>query len=70
VPAQAKITGLQHLKFTTFDLGQILFGSGGCGQLLKYNGRYVEIRVAVVQYQSVIPYLVETLLRRIFRLNY
>ncbi len=56
-------------KVTTFDLGQILFGSGGCGQLLKYNGRHVEIRVAVVQYQSVIPYLVETLFWRIFRLT-
>lgn len=53
-----------------FDLRQILSGLAGCGQLLKYNQAHVEIRVVVVQYQSVIPYLVETIFWRIFRLTY
>ena len=53
-----------------FDLRQILSGLTGCGQLLKYNRAHVEIRVAVVQYQSVIPYLVETIFWRTFRLTY
>ncbi len=37
--------------------------------LLKYNSRDVEAQVVAVQYQAVIPYLVETVVRRILRLN-
>lgn len=37
--------------------------------LLKYNYLDVEAQVVAVQYQAVIPYLVETVVRRVIRLN-
>ena len=46
-------------------IGEII----SCTNLLKYNAQDVEAQVVAVQYQAVIPYLVETVVRRILRLN-
>ncbi len=53
----------------SLEVGQIICDSVSIAGLLKYNHSDVEIQVAVVQYQAVIPYLVETVSRRTFRLN-
>ncbi len=51
------------------DLAQTLTGFVKLLVYLRYNALDVEAQVAVVQYLAVIPYLVETVLRRNFRLN-
>ena len=53
----------------SLEVAQIICDSVSIPALLKYNPPDVEIQVAVVQYQAVIPYLVETVSRRMFRLN-
>jgi len=51
------------------DLAQTKTGFVKLLVYLRYNALDVEAQVAVVQYLAVIPYLVETVLRRNFRLN-
>ena len=56
-------------KRGSLEVAQIICDSVSIADLLKYNRPDVEIQVAVVQYQSVIPHLVETVIRRCSRLN-
>lgn len=60
---------LPHSAEQRFDLTQIIDKIDMKVRNLPYNPPYVEIQVAVVQYQSVIPHLVETVIRRCSRLN-
>ena len=52
-----------------FELSQKIDEIFSTQILLKYNSRDVEAQVVAVQYQAVIPYLVETVVRRSVRLN-
>ncbi len=63
--SQSDIVG----KLGALELPQNIDEIFSCSILLKYNSPDVEAQVVAVQYQAVIPYLVETVARRIIRLN-
>lgn len=66
---QPELQGPETRQKPSLEMAQIICDSVSIFWLLKYNRSDVEIQVAVVQYQAVIPYLVETVSRRMFRLN-
>jgi hypothetical protein len=67
--ASAKVQSADSRKSAYLEIAQIICDYLSITGLLKYNPADVEIQVAVVQYQAVIPYLVETVSRRTIRLN-
>lgn len=68
-PASRAAQSADSRKKPFLEAAQIICDSVSIVVLLKYNRLDVEIQVAVVQYQAVIPYLVETVSRRMLRLN-